>query len=69
MSCPLNSKRWAGSGYTKTETTTATATAQGKELDDRIKKMIDERIAQDLLMFPLNATENTKPVVRTDPKK
>ena len=65
MSCPLNSKRWAGSGYTKTET----ATAQGKELDDRIKKMIDERIAQDLLMFPLNATENTKPVVRTDPKK
>lgn len=60
MSCPLNSKRWAGSGYKKTDTDSKTA--QGKELDERIQKMLDERIAQDLLMFPLNATE--KPIVR-----
>jgi hypothetical protein len=47
MSCPLNAKRWAGSGYVKCE-----STAASKESDERISKMLAERAAQDAKYFP-----------------
>lgn len=46
MSCPLNAKRWAGSGYVKCESTAS------KESDERISKMLAERAAQDTTYFP-----------------
>jgi hypothetical protein len=55
MSCPLNAKRWAGSGYVKCE-----STAASKEADERMLKMIAEREAQDTRYFP-----QSKPVTQT----
>jgi hypothetical protein len=47
MSCPLNAKRWAGSGYVKCD-----VTKEQKESDERIAKMIADRAAQDTTYFP-----------------
>ncbi len=53
MSCPLNAKRWAGSGYVKPD-------AVNKEAEERIAKMLADRTAQDEHYFP-----QSKPVQQT----
>lgn len=50
MSCPLNRKRWAGSGYVKTAETSKTATAT--ELEKRMKELCEARESQDVTYFP-----------------
>ena len=49
MSCPLNAKRWAGSGYVKCD---PSDTKEHKESEERIAKMIADRAAQDTTYFP-----------------
>lgn len=48
MSCPLNRRRWAGSGYTKE----ASESPAAKELDTKMLEIQAARNLQDMKYFP-----------------
>ena len=56
MSCPLNKNKFIGSGYRKSDTTEK----QCSELDTKMAKMLEERMNQDKVLFPLNNPESNE---------
>jgi hypothetical protein len=62
MSCPLNAKRFAGSGYVKCAETT-----QSKETEERMAKLLADRNAQDNKYFPTTSSASPiEPVKQTN---
>lgn len=51
MSCPLNKKRWAGSGYCKPDAAAA-ETEAAKEMQKKLQELQNARAAQDATYFP-----------------
>lgn len=52
MSCPLNAKRWAGSGYCKPD---APQTEAAKEMQRKLQELQNARATQDATFFPYGA--------------
>ena len=52
MSCPLNAKRWAGSGYCKAD---VPQTEAAKEMQRKLQEMQNARATQDATYFPAAA--------------